>query len=158
MHQDPGKRSSDPTKDWPRLACECPGVSGRGVDWCWTAAGLGPLSVAVDAWDLLKITIVFITSTTVSVQFSHSVVSDSLQPHELQHARPSCTSPAPGVHPNSCASSQWCHPTILSSVIPFSSCPQSLPASGSFPTSQLFTWGGQSIGAYMPTPTPISPL
>ena len=80
------------------------------------------------------------------VQFIHSVVSDSLRPHELQHARPPCPSPTPRIHPNLCASSQWCHPAILSSVIPFSSCPQSLPASGSFPMSQLFTWGGQSIG------------
>ena len=71
-----------------------------------------------------------------SVQFSHSVVSDSLQPQESQHARPPCTSPIPGVHSNSCPSSQWCHPAISSSVIPFSSCPQSLPASGSFPMSQ----------------------
>ena len=81
-----------------------------------------------------------------SVQFSFSVVSDSLQPHESQHARPPCPSPAPGVYPNSCPLTQWCHPTISSSVIPFSSCPQSLPASGSFPISQLFAWGGQSLG------------
>ena len=81
-----------------------------------------------------------------SVQFSHSVVSDSLQPHELQHARPPCPSPTPGVYSNSCPSSWWCHPAISSSVIPFSSCSQSLPASGSFPGSQLFAWGGQSIG------------
>ena len=81
-----------------------------------------------------------------SDQISHSVVSNSLQPHESQHARPRCPSPTPGLHPNSCASSQWCHPAISSSVIPFSSCPQSLPASESFPMSQLFTWGGQSIG------------
>ena len=79
-------------------------------------------------------------------QFSRSVVSNSLQPHESQHARPPCPSPAPGVHSNSCPSSRWCHPAISSSVVPFSSCPQSLPASGSFPMSQLFTWGGQSIG------------
>ena len=73
-----------------------------------------------------------------SVQFSCSVVSDSLWPHEFQHARPPCPSPNPGVHPNSCPSSWWCHPAISSSVIPFSSCPQSLPASESFPMSQLF--------------------
>ena len=72
-----------------------------------------------------------------SVQFSRSVMSDSLRPHETQHARPSCPSPTPGVHSNSCPSSRWCHPAISSSVIPFSSCPQSLPASGSFPMSQL---------------------
>ena len=81
-----------------------------------------------------------------SVDFSCSVVSDSLQPHEPQHARPPCPSPTPGVHPNPCPSSQWCHPTISSFVVPFSSCPQSFPASGSFPKSQLFTSGGQSIG------------
>ena len=73
-------------------------------------------------------------------------MSDSLWPHELQHARPPCPSPTPRVHPNPYASSQWCHPTILSSIIPFSSCPQSFPASGSFPMSQLFASGGQSIG------------
>ena len=78
-----------------------------------------------------------------SVQFSHSVMSNSLRPHEPQHARPPCPSLTPGVHPNPCPLSQWCHPTILSSVIPFSSCPQFLPASGSFPISQLFAWGGQ---------------
>ena len=81
-----------------------------------------------------------------SVQFSCSVVSDSLWPHELQHARPPCPSPTLGVHPDSCPSGQWCHPAISSSVIPFSSCPQSLPASGSFTISQLFAWGGQSTG------------
>ena len=79
------------------------------------------------------------------VQFSLSVVSDSLRPHELQHTRPPWPSPTPGVHSNSCPSSWWCHPAISSSVVPFSSCPQSLPASGSFPMSQLFAWGGQSI-------------
>ena len=81
-----------------------------------------------------------------SVQFSHSVVSDSLRPHESQHARPPCPSPTPGVHSNSCPSRQWCHPAISSSVVPFSSCPQSLPASESFPMSQLFSWGGPSTG------------
>ena len=81
-----------------------------------------------------------------SVQFSRSVMSGSLQPHELQHARPPCPSPTPRVHSDSRPSSPWCHPAISSSVIPFSSCPQSLPASGSFPMSQLFSWGGQSTG------------
>ena len=81
-----------------------------------------------------------------SVQFSRSFVSDSLRPREPQHARPSCPSPTPGVHPNPSPLSRWCHPTILSSVIPLSSCPQSFPASGSFPMSQLFASGGQSIG------------
>ena len=82
----------------------------------------------------------------VSVQFSCSVVSDSLRPHGLQHPRPPCPSPTPGVHSNSCPLSRWRHPTISSSVVPFSSCPQSLPASGSFPMSQLFASGGKIIG------------
>ena len=80
-----------------------------------------------------------------SVQFSRSVVSNSLQPHELKHARPPCPSPTPGVHPNPCPSSWWCHPTISSSVVPFFSCLQYFPASGTFPRSQLFASGGQSI-------------
>ena len=73
-------------------------------------------------------------------------MSDSLQPHGLQHTRPPCPSPTPGVYSNSCLLSWWCHPTVSSSVVPFSSCRQSFPASGSFPVSQLFAWGGQSIG------------
>ena len=80
------------------------------------------------------------------VQFNRSVVSHSLRPHESQHARPPCSSPTPGVYPNPCLSSRWYHPAISSSVIPFSSCPQSFWALGSFPMSQLFAWGGQSIG------------
>ena len=81
-----------------------------------------------------------------SVQFSRSVVSDSFWLHELQHAGPPCPSPAPRVHSNSCPLSRWCHIAISSSIVPFSSCSQSLLASESFPMSQLFTWGGQSIG------------
>ena len=81
-----------------------------------------------------------------SVQFSRSVVSDSLRPHGPQHARPPCPSPTPGGYSNSCPFSRWCHPTISSSVVPFSSCLQSFPASGSFQMSQLFALGGQSIG------------
>ena len=81
-----------------------------------------------------------------SGRFSRSVVSNSLWPHESQHTRPPCPSPTPGVHSDSRPSSQWCHPAISSPVVPFSSCPQSLPASGSFPMSQLFAWGGQSTG------------
>ena len=81
-----------------------------------------------------------------SVQFSCSVASNSLWPHESQHTRPPCLSPNPGVHSDSRPSSPWCHPDISSSVFPFSSCPQSLPASESFPMSQHFTWGGQSTG------------
>ena len=86
-------------------------------------------------------------STSFVIQFSHSVVFDSLLPHELQHARPPCPSPTVGVYPNTCPLSRWCHPTISSSVTPFSSCPQSFPfPSGSFLMSQLFVSGGQSIG------------
>ena len=81
-----------------------------------------------------------------SVQFSCSVMSDSLRPHESQHARPPCPSPTPGVHSDSRPLSHWGHPAISSSIVPFSSCPRSLPASGSFPMSQLFTWGGKSTG------------
>ena len=81
-----------------------------------------------------------------SDQFSRSVVSDSLWPHESQHTRPPCPSPTPGFHSNSRPSSPWCHPAISSSIVPFSSCPQSLPASESFPMSQLFAWSGHSTG------------
>ena len=93
-----------------------------------------------EMWQLIKYYLQF------SVQFSRSVVSHSLRPHESQHARPPCPSPTPRVHSNSCPSSRWCHPAISSSVIPFFSCPQSLPSSKSFPMSQLFAWGGQSTG------------
>ena len=86
------------------------------------------------------------SSLSVPFQFSRSVVPDSLRPHEPQHARPPCSSPTPRVHPNPCPLSWWCHSTISSSVIPFSSCPQSFLASGSFQMSQFFTSGGQSIG------------
>ena len=90
-------------------------------------------------------------SYTCSVKFSRSVVSDSLQPHGLQHARPPCPTPIPGVYSNSCPLSQWCHPIISSSVIPFSSCLQCLPSSGSLQMSQLFASGGQSIGVLAST-------
>ena len=90
--------------------------------------------------------LLYVNYTSISDQISHSFVSDSLQPYELQHTWPPCPSPTPGVHPDSRPSSQWCHPAISSSVVPFSSCPQSLPASESFPMSRLFTWGGQSTG------------
>ena len=91
------------------------------------------------------ITFVFCCCLVTSVsQLSLSVVSDSLRPCELQHARPPCPSPTPGVHSDSCPLSQWCHPAISSSVVHFSSCPQSLPASESLPKSQFFAWGGQS--------------
>ena len=88
-----------------------------------------------------------ISSSQSVSQLSRSVVSDSLQPHESQHTRPPCPSPTPGLYSNSCPSSWWCYPANSSSVVPFSSCPRSLPASGSFPMSQLFAWGGQSTGA-----------
>ena len=106
-------------------------------------------NVFISTWDHKDSTYIYSKSmdlVLVSVQFSHSVVSDSLQPHEPQHARPPCPSPPPGVHPNPCPLSRWYHPTISSSVVPLSSCPQSFPASGSFQMSQLFTSGGQSIG------------
>ena len=98
------------------------------------------------SFDLRGQILLTLTLKITSVQFSRSVMSDYLWPHELQHARPPCPSPTPRVHPNSCPSSRWCHPAISTSVIPFSSCPQSLPASESFPMSQLFAWGGQSTG------------
>jgi len=95
---------------------------------------------------LAKYCLCFLICCLSSVQFSRSVVSNSLRPHESQHTRPHCPSPTPRVHPDSRPSSQWCHPAISSSVVPFSSCPQSLPASESFPISQLLAWGGQSTG------------
>ena len=103
------------------------------------------MHTAFDIYYFSSIFIVFFIGFS-SVQFSCSVMSDSLRSHESQHARPPCPSPTPGVHSNSRPSSWWCHPAISSSVIPFSSCPQSLPASESFPMSQLFTRGGQSTG------------
>ena len=96
---------------------------------------------------LIVLVFLCVSCTRISaVQLSRSVVSDSLRPHGLQQARSPCPSPTPGVYPNSCPSSQWCHPAISSSVVPFSSCPRSFPASESFPMSQLFSWGGQSTG------------
>ena len=88
------------------------------------------------------------SSDASSVQFTCSVMSDSLCSHEPQHARPPCPSPTPRVHLNPRPLSRWCHPTISSSVVPFSSCRQSFPAAGSFPINQLFTSGGQSIGSF----------
>ena len=116
------------------MDCSMPGFHGvtRSQTWLsnWTTTTL----------------VTFFVSLRIQVQFSRSVVSDSLRPHESQHARPPCPSPTPGVHSDSCPLSQWCHPAMSSSVVPFSSCPQSLPASESFPMSQLFAWGGQSPG------------
>ena len=111
------------------------------MSWTSVHSSSGTLSNISNPLNLL------VTSTVISsVQFSCSVLSDSLRPHESQHARPPDSSPSPGVHSDSHPSSQWCHPAISSSVIPFSSCPRSLPASESFPMSQLFAWGGQSTG------------
>ena len=109
---------------------------------CWH---IGCKALATKFWQILGLLSIPWGNIS-SIQFSRSVVSNSLQPHESQHARSPCPSPTPRVHPNLCASSRWCHPAISSSVIPFSSCPQSFVASGSFPMSQLLTWGGQSIG------------
>ena len=106
-----------------------------GLSSTWERLMMGKLSLLLIGGAMLS-----------SVQFSRSVVSDSLRPYESQHARPPSPSQTPGVYSNSCPSSQWCHSAILSSVVPFSFCPQSLPASGSFSMSQLFEWGGQSIG------------
>ena len=102
-------------------------------------------SQGIDMWFNLRVNLRNCHFSSVS-QFSHSVVSNSLPPHELQHTRLPCPLPTPGVHSNSCPSSWWCYPAISSSVVPFFSCHQSLPASGSFLMNQLFTWGGQSIG------------
>ena len=120
------KRSSQP-RDRTCVPCVVGGL------YCWATAE----TIAAE-WE--------INNSVQLVQFSRSVVSDSLRPHELQHARPPCPSVTPGVYPNSCPLTQWCHPAISSSVVLFSSCPQSLPASESFPMSLLFTWGGQSFG------------
>ena len=99
----------------------------------------------------VKFSFEIFTNIDSSAQFSRSVISNSFQPHELQHARPACPSPTPGVYPNSCPLSWWCHLTISSCVVPFSSCRQSFPASGSFQMSQPFASGGQSIGEWEKT-------
>ena len=113
----------------PRTVCRVPGSSIHGILQARVLAFPSPLE------------------TFSSVQFSRSVMSDYLRPHESQHARPPCPSPSPRAHSDSRPLSQWCHPAILSSAVPFSSCPQSLTALKSFPMSQLFAWGGQSTGA-----------
>ena len=115
-----------------------------GTQGCMVSLFIDPFPI-YSCFPFMIISVAMI-STITSVQFSCSVMSDSLRPHESKHARPPCPSQTPRVHSNSCSSSQWCHPAISSSVVPFSTCPQSLPASGSFPVSQLFAWGGQSIG------------
>ena len=135
------KESSWP-RDWTQVCCIS--SNGRWILYHWATWEANIFTVGVSnsaPWFLFEV-----NESISSVQFSCSVMSDSLQPYESQHARPPCSSTTPWVHPNSCASSRWCHLAISSSVIPFSSCSQSLPASGSFPTSQLFAWGGQSTG------------
>ena len=109
-------------------------------------------TIALTRWTFVGKLMPLLFNMLSSVQFSHSVVSDSLWTHEPQHARPPCPSTTPRVYPNSCPLSWWCYPTISSSAIPFSSCPQSFPASGSFQMIQLFTSGGQSIGVSPSTP------
>ena len=114
--------------------------------WCHstTSSSVVPFSSHLQSFPAsgsFKMSHFFAFSQFSSVQSSRSVVSDSLQPHESQHARPPCLSPTPGIHSDSRPSGQWCHPAVSSSVVPFSSCPQSHPASESFPMSQLFTWG-----------------
>ena len=119
----------------------------QGVRFCWLKLNFGGLQTIV----ICKINWAHpyqlsLLWSSYSQLFSRSVLFDSLRPHELQHAKPPCPSPTPGVHPNPCPLSRWCHPTISSSVVPFSYCPQSFPASGFFQMSQLFTSGDQSIG------------
>ena len=136
-------------------------VTGSSTSWFWWLYEVSPSLAAMNIINLILIFTIWwclcVESSlglfkflyicyVLSFQFSNSVVSNTLWPHGLQHARPPCPSPAPRVHPNSCPLSWWCHPTISSSVVPFSSCPQSFPASGSFQISQLFASGGQSIG------------
>ena len=141
----------------PFATCSLPGSSVHGISGkeYWSQLpfpspgdlpnpGIKPTSAALAGW-FFTTELPWQPTTRNSVQFSCSVVSDSLRYHESQHTRPPCPSSAPGVHSNPCPSSRWCHPTISSSVVPFSSCPQSCPASRSFQMSQLFTSGGQSI-------------
>ena len=116
-------------------------------DWCFKEGNWLVSKVNCNWFSMGHFGIVFLFQWMAgSVQFSHSAMSSSLRPHEPQHARPPCASPVPGVYPNSCPLSQWCYRTISSSVVPYSSCPQSFPTSGSFPVSQRFASGGQSIG------------
>ena len=136
-------------------------VTGSSTSWFWWLYEVSPSLAAMNIINLILIFTIWwclcVESSlglfkflyicyVLSFQFSNSVVSNTLWPHGLQHARPPCPSSTPRVYPNSCPLSQWCHPIISSSVVPFSSCPQSFPASGSFQMSQLFASGGQSIG------------
>ena len=135
---------------WLGLVLDCLGHGHLFKSWTWKCFVSVYLSALEDF--LLKISVCYNFSFPYSIlplfQFSsvHSVVSDFLWPHKSQHARPPCPSPTPRVHSDSRPSSQWCHPAISSSVVPFSFCPPSLPASESFPMSPLFAWGGQSTG------------
>ena len=138
-------------KKIPKVSTECFSGGGEGaISTLWNILFNYYLILLLRyIWNYFTFGNIIIHATSVqfsSVQFSRSVVSDSLWLHERQWARPPCPSPTPGVHPNPCPSSWWCHPTISSSAVPFSSCPQSFPESGSFPVSQLFTSGGLSIG------------
>ena len=131
------------------LGSSLPTIPFRGILYKWNSFRIIQFSLGfryMMSPRIVKLWIECPTKNSDSAQFSRSVLSDSLRPHKPQHARPPCPSPTPGVYPNPCPLSWWCHPTILSSVVPFSSCPQSFPASGSFQMSQLFTSGGQSIG------------
>ena len=166
-------RRSSQSRDWNRVYCV---IGRRFTVWANREALLYPshflLQLQMNPKDSLenfkewleKLVRVPGTDKRYSVQFSYSVVSDSWWPHEPQHARPSCPSPTPRVYPNPCPLSRWCHPAISSSAVPFSSCPQSFPALGSFPMSQLFAWGGQSVGVSASTSVPpmntqdLSPL
>ena len=130
--------------------------------WCWGVSGDGSAHMSISSAPSSTFSfspfhipsLISLVLTHSSVQFSCSVVSDSLRPHGLQYTRPPCPSPTPGVYTKSCPLSRWCHPTISSSIIPFSSCPQSFPASGSFQMSQLFASGSQSIGVSASTSVP----
>ena len=125
---------------------------GRTVMALWKNYFTSQYSKALSVWNVTFHKVFCMYSDSISsVKFSRSVVSDSLRPHESQHARPPCPSPTPRVYTNSCPLSQSCHPAISSSVVPFSSCPQSFPASGSFQMNQLFTSDGQSIGVSVST-------
>ena len=132
-------------KPWEPVSNDEQGSTAGPIHWVW-----GPLGSCVSGRDHPGLVFgkdcVTLNYRETIVQFSCSVVSDSLQPHGPQHARPPCLSPTPGVYPNSCPLSRWCHPTISSSVVPFSSCLKFFPASRSFQTSQLFASGSQSIG------------
>ena len=136
-------QKGDPRNSWILYRWSWP--SGQSNRAMWKQETKGPC-LEIQSVQLLTRVWLFVTLSKDSVQFSRSVLSDSLWPHELQHARPPCPSPTPGVHSDSCLSSQWCHAATSSSVVTFSSCPQSLPATESFPMSQLFAWGGQSTG------------